>query len=104
RAADHCADRQGNEGRPGKMHRGGRIGLHRQTGQHRPAAGDAQAVVAPLVKRALEKAMEHTGIKTGPVSVLLVDDNPARLLSYRTILEPLGENLVEANSGMNALR
>ena len=38
-----------------------------------------------------------------PVNVLLVDDNPARLLSYRTILEPLGENLVEANSGMNAL-
>ena len=48
--------------------------------------------------------MEHASIKTGPVSVLLVDDNPARLLSYRTILEPLGENLVEANSGMNALR
>ena len=48
--------------------------------------------------------MEHSGIKSGPVSVLLVDDNPARLLSYRTILEPLGENLVEANSGMNALR
>ncbi len=48
--------------------------------------------------------MELPGMKTAPVNVLLVDDNPARLLSYRTILEPLGENLVEADSGMNALR
>ncbi|HEX5488890.1 MAG TPA: response regulator [Rhodanobacteraceae bacterium] len=37
-------------------------------------------------------------------NVLLVDDNPARLLSYRTILEPLGERLVEAASGTDALR
>ena len=41
---------------------------------------------------------------TGPASILMVDDNPARLLSYRAILEPLGENLVEASSGMDALR
>ncbi len=39
-----------------------------------------------------------------PANILLVDDNPARLLSYRAILEPLGENLVEASSGMDALR
>jgi len=38
-----------------------------------------------------------------PVNVLLVDDQPARLLSYRTILEPLGENLIEATSGADAL-
>jgi signal transduction histidine kinase len=48
--------------------------------------------------------MEIAGTKPEPVSVLLVDDNPARLLSYRTILEPLGEKLVEANSGRDALR
>ena len=35
--------------------------------------------------------------------ILLVDDNPARLLSYRAILEPLGETLVEASSGLDAL-
>jgi signal transduction histidine kinase len=40
----------------------------------------------------------------GPANILLVDDNPARLLSYRAILAPLGENLVEANSGTEALR
>lgn len=39
-----------------------------------------------------------------PVNVLLVDDQPARLLSYRAILEPLGENLIEATSGQDALR
>jgi signal transduction histidine kinase len=48
--------------------------------------------------------MEIHDTKPEPVSVLLVDDNPARLLSYRTILEPLGEKLVEASSGMIALR
>jgi signal transduction histidine kinase len=39
-----------------------------------------------------------------PVRILMVDDNPSRLLSYRAILDPLGETLVEANSGMEALR
>lgn len=39
-----------------------------------------------------------------PVNVLLVDDQPSRLLTYRTILEPLGERLVEASSGTEALR
>ena len=39
-----------------------------------------------------------------PANVLLVDDNPARLLSYHTILDPLGERLVEAMSGTDALR
>jgi signal transduction histidine kinase len=40
----------------------------------------------------------------GPARILMVDDNPSRLLSYRAILEPLGEDLVEASSGMEALR
>src|SRR5690242_19426644 len=37
------------------------------------------------------------------VSILLVDDQPARLLSYETILEPLDQNLVQARSGLEAL-
>src|SRR5579884_4229370 len=36
-------------------------------------------------------------------SILLVDDNPANLLSLRAILEDLGHNLVEAHSGEEAL-
>ncbi|HSD16760.1 MAG TPA: response regulator [Thermomonas sp.] len=39
-----------------------------------------------------------------PVNILLVDDQPGRLLTYRAILEPLGERLVEARSGNEALQ
>jgi signal transduction histidine kinase len=37
------------------------------------------------------------------VNVLLVDDQPARLLTYETILSELGQNLVCARSGLEAL-
>jgi signal transduction histidine kinase len=37
------------------------------------------------------------------VNVLLVDDQPARLLTYETILSELGQNLVRASSGLEAL-
>ena len=40
---------------------------------------------------------------TGKVDILLVDDQPARLMTYETILEPLGQNLVCAHSGSEAL-
>jgi signal transduction histidine kinase len=39
-----------------------------------------------------------------PVNILLVDDQPGRLLTYRAILEPLGERLVDASSGPEALQ
>jgi signal transduction histidine kinase/DNA-binding response OmpR family regulator len=38
-----------------------------------------------------------------PVNILLVDDQPAKLLSYEAILGELGENLVRANSAREAL-
>jgi signal transduction histidine kinase len=38
-----------------------------------------------------------------PVNILLVDDQPAKLLSYRVILEDLGEVLLTASSGREAL-
>src|SRR5215210_7332994 len=37
-------------------------------------------------------------------TILLVDDNPANLLSLRAILEELGQNLVDAHSGEEALQ
>ena len=43
-------------------------------------------------------------VQNDPVDILLVDDQPARLLAYRAILAPLAENLIEANSGAEALR
>ncbi|HEX5123647.1 MAG TPA: response regulator [Rhodanobacteraceae bacterium] len=39
-----------------------------------------------------------------PVDILLVDDQPARLLAYKAILAPLAENLIEASSGAEALK
>ena len=41
--------------------------------------------------------------RTDKVNILLVDDQPARLLSYETILGELGQNLISARSGVEAL-
>jgi signal transduction histidine kinase len=38
-----------------------------------------------------------------PVNILLVDDQPAKLLSFEVILRDLGENLIKAESGQQAL-
>ena len=38
-----------------------------------------------------------------PVNILMVDDQPGRLLSYEAMLSGLGENLIKAHSGMEAL-
>src|SRR3954452_19432955 len=37
------------------------------------------------------------------VNVLLVDDQPAKLLAYEVILRDLGENLIKASTGREAL-
>src|SRR5437588_8999343 len=37
------------------------------------------------------------------VNILMVDDHPAKLLSYEVMLGELGENLIKANSGREAL-
>ncbi len=37
------------------------------------------------------------------VNILLVDDQPARLLTYQSVLGELGQNLVSAHSGLDAL-
>jgi signal transduction histidine kinase len=38
-----------------------------------------------------------------PVNILMVDDQPAKLLSYEAMLEELGENLIKANTAREAL-
>lgn len=37
------------------------------------------------------------------VNILMVDDQPAKLLSYEVILADLGENLIKASSASEAL-
>ena len=39
-----------------------------------------------------------------PVDILLVDDQPSRLMTYEAILGPLGHHLVTASSGVEALK
>jgi len=38
-----------------------------------------------------------------PVNILMVDDQPGKLLTYEAILAPLGEHLLQASSGREAL-
>jgi len=38
-----------------------------------------------------------------PVNILMVDDQPSKLLTYEAILAELGENLIKVNSGKKAL-
>ena len=80
-AADHRADRQGDEGRPREMPGGRRLRLSRQAGQHRAAAVGAAHVAAPLGSRCT------TWRRHDKVNILLVDDQPAKLLSYEVILQ-----------------
>jgi len=39
----------------------------------------------------------------GKINILMVDDHPGKLLTYETILHELGENLLKAHSGSEAL-
>jgi PAS domain S-box-containing protein len=43
-------------------------------------------------------------VGTPPVNILLVDDQPAKLLTYRTVLDELGETLIQAGSAREALK
>jgi signal transduction histidine kinase len=45
----------------------------------------------------------NSGATAGPVNILMVDDQPAKLLSYEVMLEELGETLIKATSGREAL-
>jgi diguanylate cyclase (GGDEF)-like protein len=45
-----------------------------------------------------------TGIAPNTIAVLIVDDNAAKRLALRSVLQPLGYILIEADSGLAALR
>jgi DNA-binding NarL/FixJ family response regulator len=42
-------------------------------------------------------------ISEDKVNILLVDDQPSKLLTYEVILQSLGDNLIKATSGKDAL-
>jgi two-component system sensor histidine kinase/response regulator len=52
-----------------------------------------------------QRGIQESQAKTqSPVSVLLVDDDSTKRFALKSILAPLGENVVEAASGADALR
>jgi signal transduction histidine kinase len=50
------------------------------------------------------KTREAAVATNSKVNILIVDDDPTKRFALRSILEPLGENVVEAASGSDALR
>jgi PAS domain S-box-containing protein len=53
---------------------------------------------------ASESAAARLGTDSLKVSILMVDDRPDKLLALEAVLGPLGQKLVRANSGKEALR
>src|SRR3954451_24347550 len=45
-----------------------------------------------------------SSLEETPARILMVDDHPANLLALEGILSPLGQELVRANSGAEALK
>jgi signal transduction histidine kinase len=80
------------------MPKGGRVGLPGEAGQYRAVAVGFAHVAAPMT---MDVAMQTGGDK---VNILLVDDQPGKLLTYEAILGELGENLIKAHSGAEALQ
>ncbi len=70
-----------------------------------PANGSPADAPAGLATQAALPTGASPGEPQGePVSILLVDDRPENLLALEAILEPLGQRLVRATSGDEALR
>src|SRR5579862_1532312 len=76
------------------MSRGGRIRLSGEAGEHRAASFRAPHVAASLGKAARVISQ---------LNILMVDDQPAKLLSYEAMLSELGENLIKASTAREAL-
>src|ERR1700675_873854 len=78
------------------MPRRRRVGLPGEAGQHRAAAFRAPHVAPPVARRRPMTGKER-------VNILLVDDQPGKLLTYEAMLDELDENLIKASSGKEAL-
>ena len=103
RAADRRRHRQGDEGRPREVHRGRRLGLPVQAGRHRCSCSRCSAWLAvPLNARPIRRPRRRT--TASAPDILIVDDLPEKLLVFRTVLEELGQSMVCARSGAQALK
>src|SRR2546422_9321708 len=113
------------------MPRGRRLGLPRQARQHRPAALAAAGLADPVrtsdnvgfaggqrphqdqaMLSAVDPLRDQTGSPAGEntmsgssvASILIVDDDRRNLMALQELLQGLGQNLVLAHSGEEALR
>ena len=62
------------------------------------------AVIPESTPMTTAAAAKDTGLVPQKAKILLVDDRPANLLTLESILEDLGQELVQASSGKEALR
>jgi signal transduction histidine kinase len=60
-------------------------------------------VVAPVAAGKVIASEPKSVRHQDKVNILMVDDQPGKLISYEAILTELGENLIRANSGRDAL-
>ncbi len=74
-----------------------------KTGEHGPAAVAGAPVVASMKQARSPRRPALPTPPTEKVNILLVDDQPARLLTYESILQELNQNLITASSGLEAL-
>src|SRR6266567_7609811 len=74
-----------------------------KTRQYRTITFSSTHVATSLMTNKLDEPVMTTTIPPSPVNILMVDDQPSKLLSYEVMLGELGENLVKASSGREAL-
>src|SRR5258706_4150221 len=96
------------------MHRSRGVGLHREARKQRKSADNAPRLVVGLSTQSpratspgmrQRRATPQADPAVGTLAkILIVDDDPAKLVALRTLLEPLGDTVVEARSGADALR
>src|SRR6266705_5363716 len=82
------------------------VGVFGEAGQYRAASLGATHVAtslrAGLIKSGLASSERMMSVHD-KVNILMVDDQPGKLLSYDAILADLGENLIKATSAKDAL-
>ena len=101
---DHRRHRQGGIGRTPALPRRRSERLHPEAGRLERAAHCAPAVAAGAARRRMSPQSCLARPAAARVPILVVDDNASKRLAIKAVLAPLGYSIVEADSGVAALR